>query len=171
MAAAAGHHKLLFTLEPLSAQVMPEVPPEIKAKRHKTQEDLAAYLKDHKSQAPNLTLLACRAMASHFTQEIDKFMGPSSGEPPADSQKDAKYTLEEHLDRLRYVASPVPHSQLELVRSVLSTAFIGLQDYFSQNRVTILINKVTFNSIGIVYSGGRSDKVVFLQPEGIETRA
>lgn len=69
------------------------------------------------------------------------------------------YTLYDHLERLRYLEIEVPEQETNLLRSVFETAIPGLESFITDERHATLKGKMAYNAYGVVYNGGRDDKV------------
>lgn len=69
------------------------------------------------------------------------------------------YSLYDHLERLRYLEVEAPAQETKLLRSVFQTALPGLEAFITDERHATLKGKMAYNAFGVVYNGGRDDKV------------
>lgn len=79
--------------------------------------------------------------------------GGGMATPPSD------YSLYDHLERLRYLEVEAPEQETKSLRDVFQTALPGLEAFITDERHAMLKGKMAYNAYGVVYNGGRDDKV------------
>ncbi|KAF8076722.1 MAS20-domain-containing protein [Lyophyllum atratum] len=164
-------HNLLFTTEsPLPAEISagPATPSTIEARR-KAQEKYVAYLKKEGRAAP---ILVARFIARQVGLETAKMV--EGGKKPTEKidftdAEGGEYLLADHIERLRYLEVTPPEEELPLLVDILQTALPGLEQFVTDERHSTLLGKMTYNSFGVSFGGGRDDKPEpTVRPEDVE---
>lgn len=159
--AGIQYNNLLFTLEsalpPDVAAQNPTTPAE-NAVRKKAQADFVSYIKGNTEHAA--LLLVAKFVSRQVAIETAKMLptkAPSIGDfPEADG---GDYGLYDHVERLRYLEVVPSVMEYKLLVEVLKTALPGLEQFITEERHAILLGKMSYNSYGVCYGGGRDDKV------------
>ena len=69
------------------------------------------------------------------------------------------YSVQDHLERLRFTEGNVTDEEVKLLREVLGSALPGLEQSILEDKHAILVGKMSYNAIGVCPNGGRDDKV------------
>src|SRR6202034_1962282 len=80
----------------------------------------------------------------------------SSDIPEADG---VRYTLYDHIEKLRYLEVVAPEEEMKLLCGVLQTALSGLEQFVTSERHATLLGKMRYNMYGVCFGNGRDDKV------------
>lgn len=161
-ASKSQHHAILFTLEPVLPPQATEaaITPEMIETRRKVQLQFAEYLQKHEG---NNLLLVARFVARQIVSELTQFI-PSTSRVSVGDFTDAdgkKYSLGDHLERLRYIDVPESQQSRQVFSPVLEAAIPSLSAYIVDDRFNQLLGKMAYNAFGVCFEGGRDDKVCF----------
>ena len=158
-------HSLLFTND---APLPPEIsagpaPPEALAERQRVQENFTTYIKKEGRTTP---LLVARYIARQVALETNKIIDSVTKTTPEKSDymdtEDGGFQLADHIERLRYLEVVPPKEEHPLLVDVLKNALPGLENFVLDDRHAILHGKMAYNVYGVVFGGGRDDKVCAL---------
>ncbi|KAK0491362.1 hypothetical protein IW261DRAFT_1324136 [Armillaria novae-zelandiae] len=164
-------HNLLFTTErPLPAEIPMDPPtPETLEERRKAQAAFVSYLQKEGKAGP---LLVARFVARQIAFETLKLMPGYTGKHEEQHFTDSEgeeYMLADHMERLRYIEADLPNEEAPLLAKVLGSAVADLDKFMTDEHMTQLRGKITYNAYGVCFSEGRDDKPAPTQrPEDVE---
>lgn len=162
MQSKAQSHNLLFGSEDIfPAEIGIQIPDEIKQARPKTQEAFVEYLRSSSSSG---LLLTARVVAMQIISQFAKAMPEVAG-MKADLPElslSPEYSIYDHMERLRYLEMQIPDDEYGSLSELLKTALPFVENGHPDERHTIFRGKMAYNAIGVVYGGGRDDKVTSL---------
>ncbi|KAJ7591478.1 hypothetical protein C8J56DRAFT_564590 [Mycena floridula] len=168
LAASSQYHTLLFSLDrPLPGLVTPPPTPAELDARLKAQTQFVAHLETEQKSS---LLLVAKILARKIVIETEKILPSlsSSKHDFADSVT-GESTIDDHLERLRYIDVKAADESLGFTRSLLATAVDSLAQVIDDERFAILAGKMSYNAYGVCFSGGRDDKPSSdARPEDIE---
>ncbi|KAJ8517962.1 hypothetical protein ONZ45_g4893 [Pleurotus djamor] len=152
------YHSLLFSLDPPLPEDVPTPPvtPLELQERREAQAGFAEYIKKKGHAGP---LLVAKFIARQVQNETSKLM-PSAPAVEVDypSPEEGDYGLSDHLERLRYLEVVPDKEEMQLLTKVLQHALPGLEQFVTDERHAVLSGKAQYNSFGVCYGGGRTDK-------------
>jgi import receptor subunit TOM20 len=153
----------LFTTTPPLPQsaTPPDLPADLPRLRAAAQDAFVKRLQGTRKAFP---LLTARLVARQIMAEVSKMVPgaaaptiPSAGEvPEADTPG---FTINDHVERLRYLELSVPAEETQVVRDVLRNALPGLESFLTDERHAVLLGKIGYNAYGVYFGTGRDDKV------------
>ena len=155
------YQNLLFGLEPpLPLEMAPIIPPKLLEERNAAQVAFVNYLKRTVSAAP---LLVAKFIARQVAIETAKISPVPISSPPADFPEadEGEYSLNDHVERLRYLEVSASSEEMKLLNDVLKYALPGLEQFVTEERHATLSGKMSYNTFGVCFSGGREDKVCY----------
>lgn len=148
-------HGLLFSLERSFPEMSPiPLSPQELENRRKAQVQFAEYV--IKSGSINILLVA-RFIARRIVEGTKQILSTSIQNDFPDANHE--YNLDDHMERLRYIDVSMPPESMILLTTVFTTAFPSLKGYAPDEQLETLLGKMTYNSFGVCYNGGRDDRV------------
>ncbi|KAJ7167641.1 hypothetical protein C8R46DRAFT_1093678 [Mycena filopes] len=110
-------------------------------------------------------LEARRAAQSQFTTYLKK----DSRVAPLLMADAGEYQIEDHVERWRTGTANPPPEEYPLIVAMLRATLPGLESFVSEASHTSLLGKITFNSFGVCFGGGRDNRPASsLRPEDAE---
>ncbi|KIY73922.1 MAS20-domain-containing protein [Cylindrobasidium torrendii FP15055 ss-10] len=165
----SDYHNLLFTTERPLPEPIPIAPPtpEAMEKRARVEAEYAAHLKKVNR---NDRYLAGRFVARQISMETVRLASGIDAKPPKFTHSSGDdYGLGDHMERLRFIEVEISPEDTTLLGNVLGAAMPDLNKFVNDERMAILIGKLAYNSFGVTYGGGRSDRPKFAdRPEDQE---
>ncbi|KAG8898268.1 hypothetical protein FRC01_010972, partial [Tulasnella sp. 417] len=154
--ASNQHHMLLFgsTLTGVLQSLNTSPPDEAKQEARKaSQEKLANYFRENGKSG---ILLVARFLARMVAEETKKLAAPGGGGLSSGQE----YSLYDHVERLRYLEFSEDQwgEQKELLSEVLQLSADGLEEFLKDERYGLLLGKMAYNGVGVVFDAGRDDK-------------
>jgi import receptor subunit TOM20 len=107
-------------------------------------------------------MLVARFIARQVVNETVKLLPashPTRSSQAPDEWAANGYTLFDHMERVRYLELNGKEGGAEQLRVILKANLSGLEEFVTDERYTVLIGKMAYNTYGISPSGGRDDKV------------
>lgn len=139
--------------------------PDMSGESRKERDAAQAAFVDHiKKSGKATSLLVARFVARQVSAETAKMVPGNiaaqvmNDVPAADS---GDYTIDDHIERLRFLELKPPEDEYKLLGKVLSTALPGLENIINDERYATLTGKMAYNAYGICFDGGRDDKVSY----------
>lgn len=161
MQAKIQSQNLLFGDEPpFPANLGLELPTNGEEERQKAQ---AVFVKHWETTGSSTLMLQARISAMQTIAELAKVI-PQAAVLKAELPEvavDSEYTVNDHLERLRYIDVSLPDGEYEALKNLLHTTLPFLADSHSDERHSTMKGKMAYNAIGICFGGGRNDKVNF----------
>ncbi|KAI0751552.1 MAS20-domain-containing protein [Daedaleopsis nitida] len=122
-----------------------------------------AYVQWQKTKAKQANVLAARFSAKLIALETQKLIenktGPLATElAEMDDDSKATYSIQDHVERLRFTEGNVTDEEVKLIRNVFGAVLAGLEQTILEDKHAILVGKMSYNAIGVCPHGGRSDK-------------
>jgi import receptor subunit TOM20 len=158
--AKSHYQNLLFNLEsPLPFEMSPALPQKMVEQRDMAQAAFVNYLKQTVNAAP---LLVAKFIGRQVAIETAKMTPVPTNIGTADfpEHEAGDYTLYDHVERLRYLELSAPQEEMKLLRDVLQNTLPGLEQFVTEERHATLLGKMSYNSYGVCFGGGRDDKVL-----------
>lgn len=157
----AQSQNLLFGLEPpLPEELDNGLSALTKDDRDKAEAEYVKYLKEKAKLGP---ILAARLAARAIAIETAKLGTKAKEASPADLHQlcddNADYSLNDHVERLRFIDIPADPEEHKLLRTVLATAVPGIEGSIADDRYAALLGKTTYNAYGVYFGEGRDDRV------------
>lgn len=158
--ASVQHHALLFGSNPPvvvdASQAVAIDPTKVEARKAAQ----ATLVERINSSGKAGLLLVARFIGRMVSDETKKLTASTSGsaKPPGDD-----YSIFDHIERLRYLEideSDVSKDN-EALGEVLKLSAEGLEEFLKNGRYAMLLGKMAYNAIGVTFSGGRDDKVLW----------
>ena len=139
-------------------EMSPSFPPKMIEQRNAAQTAFVDYLKQTVNAAP---LLVAKFIGRQVAIETAKMTSIPMNLGPADfpEPESGDYTLYDHVERLRYLELSASQEEMTLLREVLRNALPGLEQFVTEERHATLLGKMSYNSYGVCFGGGRDDKV------------
>lgn len=159
----AQSDNLLFGLQP----VLPPELDETGASSNKEARDAAQkkFVQSLKDQGKNAPFLVARFVARQVSIETGKMVPKKPGSSAVDLPKliegEHSYSLYDHIERLRFLDANVDEKDNKALCEVLGAALPGLENSLTEERHATYLGKISYNSYGICFSGGRDDRVRF----------
>lgn len=162
MQAKSQHHNLLFGDEEiLPINLGMDMPEAAKEARPKMQD---AFVEFWKGSGSSGLLLTSRLVALQIIAELAKAMPHVSG-LKADLPElsvDTEYTVYDHMERLRFIDVEIPEGEHKTLNELMVSTLPFLDNGHPDERHTLFRGKTAYNAIGVVYAGGRTDKVMII---------
>ncbi|TFY72894.1 hypothetical protein EVG20_g84 [Dentipellis fragilis] len=154
--AKAQSQNILFGSEPpLPAEMIPDSVQESSEERTKAQ---TAFAESIKQSGKSVPLLVARFVGRQVESELAKMASKPSEDADVKLSDGGDYTLNDHLERLRYLELSDTEDQTKHLREVLSAALPGLEQFITDERQAMLLGKMAYNAYGVCFAGGRDDK-------------
>jgi len=166
LAAKNQTHTLLFTLDnplPLELAISAGPQPPL-GPRREAQAKFANFIKKSGQTTP---LLVARFIARQVAIETQKLSLIGLKKTQTTVEKDFTdaeghsdgYSLNDHIERLRYLEVKKSEEEEKLLIDVLSSAVPGLEGFITGEKHSMISGKMAYNAFGVCYGGGRDDKV------------
>lgn len=156
----AESQSLLFGPEyAIPIELNPNQDPETAKKREDAQTAFARFARD---SGGIQFMLVARFIARQVVNETVKLLPashPTRSSQVPDEWAANGYTLFDHMERVRYLELNGKEGGAEQLRVILKANLSGLEEFVTDERYTVLIGKMAYNTYGISPSGGRDDKV------------
>jgi mitochondrial import receptor subunit TOM20 len=135
-------------------------------KREDAQAALARFVRESGGGGTQVILVA-RFIARQVINETVKLLPPGHPSTPRPTENQTErnewtehgYTLFDHMERVRFLELSGKENEAEHLRAILKANLQGLEDFVTDERYTVLVGKMAYNSYGVSFSGGRDDKV------------
>ncbi|KAH9006787.1 MAS20-domain-containing protein [Lactarius hatsudake] len=167
----AESQSLLFGPEyAIPIELNPNEDPEYSKKREDAQIAFARFVHESGGGRTRVTLVA-RFIARQVVNETVKLL--PTGHPSVPTETDEwtghGYTLFDHVERVRFLELNADEDEAEQLRAILKANLLGLEDFVTNERYTVLIGKMAYNAYGISFAGGRDGKPPpSVRPEDVE---
>jgi mitochondrial import receptor subunit TOM20 len=163
-ASSFNSHNLLFSLEPfLPIAIIPQVvTPQALEERRKAQALFWEHVK--KEERPSVLLVA-RYVARQLVSETAKHAPVLDSGKKMTSENDfvgcdsEQFGLEDHFERLRYVDTKPPKDTHRLFTDLLSVPLPDVEHFVTDERLALLLSKISYNTFGVCFNRGRDNKV------------
>lgn len=157
--AASQHQTLLFgsTLTGVLESLNTAPPNEAKQEARKlSQEKLAKYFQETGKSG---IMLVARFLARMVAEETKKLAASGGGGGGLSAGQE--YSLYDHVERLRYLefSEDQWNEQRDLLSEVLKLSADGLEEFLKDERYGLLLGKMAYNGVGVIFGAGREDKV------------
>lgn len=131
--------------------------------RSSSQNAYFEWRKTKAKQAKQANVLAARFIGKQVALETQKLSkdkdGPLAKELSEMADGNDLYSVQDHLERLRFTEGHVTDEEVNVIRDVLGAALPGLEQSIMEDKHAILVGKMSYNAIGVTPNGGRSDRV------------
>lgn len=166
-AADEQYQGLLFSPLKLATAINP-TPTQTKAQveeRRGALESFAEYIKEHDRTA---SLMILRFVGQLLADEHQRLVGSAIGHELPEVPKESKlvYSFYDYIERLRsieIVAGSAEKTEMEHCRGLLKLALEGLEEFLDDEKYLTLKGKVAYNSFGVHYGAGRTNRVRLAQ--------
>ncbi|TDL29532.1 hypothetical protein BD410DRAFT_779958 [Rickenella mellea] len=167
--AKAQSQNFLFGLEPpVPLDIIPlPITADTQSARKEAQTSFVDYLKRTSKVGP---LLVARLVATQIGYELAKAVNPQlassfTGHPGSNSN--SPYSINDHLERLRYLQMTVPDAESTLSRNLFKKTLLDFGEEHSTLRHIVIRGKIAYNAIGVCFPGDETTKATE-RPEDVE---
>lgn len=160
------YQNLLFNADPTATPGNP-APKQTAAQREERKNAQAAFATLIKGSGRVSALLIIRFIGQMLADEYQRLLGSEMKYelPQVDKESKLTYSFYDYIDRLRSVEIKAgEHEETEMTqcRMLLKLAVEGLEEFLNDEKYLTLKGKVAYNSFGVTYGAGRTNRVRFV---------